>query len=60
MATSSINDQVVIKDDATFDRLLEILNKPSRFDDIKPITPEEEQQGREAFERCLLRHFKKQ
>ena len=59
MATSSIDDKFVIKDDAAFDRLLEILNKPSRFDDIQPVTPEKEQEGREAIKKWLSAHSEK-
>jgi hypothetical protein len=49
----------VIKDEATYERLLEILNKPSRFDDIKPVTEEKIQKGREAAQLWLSRHLKK-
>ena len=41
MATRSFNEKVVIKDVETFERLVSALNKPSKFDHIKPITDEE-------------------
>lgn len=41
MATRSFNEKVVIRDAKTFERLVSALEKPSKFDHIKPITDQE-------------------
>jgi hypothetical protein len=58
MATSSINDRFVIKDEAALDRLEVILNKPSRFDNIKPMTDEKLDEGLKVAQKWLSQHSK--
>lgn len=58
MATSSIHETLVIKDNAAALRLLKAMENPVELPSRKPYTSDEERLAKEMFERCLRAHSK--
>ena len=56
MATSSIHNACIIKDEAALNNFIKALENPRQLPDVKPITEEERRKGKEAFDTWLLNH----
>jgi len=54
MATSSIEDKFIIKDEESLTRLDEAFKAKSRFSNIKPLSDKELNKGSKIIKECLL------